>query len=263
MSFSLYEAPNAAFFCGNCRNVECTGSTLPDCELALHRHNLPADVRRHTPTMVHSTYTPLDLFPSGNEPSTDGFLDAFLALNPCSEELFREEHQAPQINVGAQGLAGAQGLVDPLLDGSMSQLPQSVEINAPQLQGGNLVEGSLPDPSNSFVAPAAAAAPATPPAGPASPEAPAPKKRGRPKGSLDKVQRNKKGEGLAKKPVYRKIGRPTNERREAARKLGALREEMKRLEKAGGVVSAEQHEEEERLVAEVEAEASSDVAKKK
>jgi hypothetical protein len=68
---------------------------------------------------------------------------------------------------------------------------------------------------------------------PPMPQREAPKKAGRPKGSTDKVQRMRKGQGPAKPTTFKTSGRPTNEQRRAIKELDELEKEIAQKELSG------------------------------
>ncbi|KAL5387439.1 hypothetical protein DPSP01_003662 [Paraphaeosphaeria sporulosa] len=65
------------------------------------------------------------------------------------------------------------------------------------------------------------------------------KTRGRPKNSRDKVPRNRKGEGLAKKPTWAKSGRPSKQQKQALEERKALKYLIDREEQMFGISNPE------------------------
>ncbi|KAL5441368.1 hypothetical protein PMIN07_004208 [Paraphaeosphaeria minitans] len=65
------------------------------------------------------------------------------------------------------------------------------------------------------------------------------KKRGRPKHSKDKVPRNRKGEGLAKKPSWARSGRPSKQQKKALGERQAFKCQIVREEQLFGLANPE------------------------
>lgn len=187
-----------------------------------------------------------DDIPSQDNGSHDGPGDLFLAPNQgdkpemVGEALEPLEVDPPSfVNPREFHLRGFGGH-DPFTgQGQPQQQPQQPHgnglcVGGPQVQdfaptGASIFpladyNGYMPAQAGS----AALAAP-MPPQQPAA--APAPKKRGRPAGSLDKVKRNAKGQGLAKKPVFRTSGRPNKAQREAYEEYKNLFKVIEQMEK--------------------------------
>ncbi|KAF2448614.1 hypothetical protein P171DRAFT_440957 [Karstenula rhodostoma CBS 690.94] len=95
--------------------------------------------------------------------------------------------------------------------------------SGPPFEGFQAPMDAAPHPQQPYIQHAAIpqqphAAPQQLPEEPRKPE----KKRGRPKNSRDKVPRNRKGEGLAKKAIWARPGRPSKHQKQALEELSLL-----------------------------------------